>query len=107
MPDQSYTQLSQQTGASQWFERVRICIVHTATNVKIKTAPTVAQGPADALGRAVVLDPDLWTKRFAPVVGVLLIGEADLTTTSVTDAELFSAVDAAWLKFFAQPTPAG
>ncbi len=84
-----------------------MCILHTAVNVKIKAAPTVAEGPADALGRSVVADPDFWAQQFAPVVAVILIGQPDLSETEVTDAELFSAADAAWPKFFTQPTPTG
>lgn len=107
MADMLYTDLQQQVGSSTWIDRVKMCIVHTAVNVKIKAAPTVAQGPADALGRSVVADPNSWASRFAPVVGVILIGEPDLTPANVTDAELFAAVDVAWGKFLTQPTPTG
>lgn len=103
MPDQAYTALHQQWTTTEWLHRVRACILHTAVNVKIKPAPTQAEGPADALGRSIVADPAFWAGRFAPVVAVILIGQPDLSEIEVTDAELFSAVDAAWPKFFPQP----
>jgi hypothetical protein len=106
MPDQPFVNLIDNQ-PPDWRSRVKGCIVHTANAVFIKAAPTVAQGPSDALGRAVVLDPDLWTTRFMPVVASQLIGEPNLTSAEVTDAELFSAVNAAWVKFLPQPTPAG
>lgn len=106
MADQAYVSLMDNQ-PPDWHSRIKGCILHTAVNVKIKAAPTVAQGPADALGRSVVADPDSWTNRFAPVVAVILIGEPDLTAANVSDAELFSAVDAAWAKFLTQPTPSG
>lgn len=99
----TYTEMAHQSEQSEWLRRVELCIVHTAVNVKIKAAPTTAEGPADELGRNVVLDPVGWSRKFAPVVAVLLIGEADLTEANVTDAELFSAVDVAWTKFVPQP----
>jgi hypothetical protein len=103
MPDQLYVDLIDNQ-PPDWKSRIKGCILHTAVNVKIKAAPTVAEGPADAMGRSVVADPDFWAARFAPVVAVILIGELDLTSANVTDAELFSAVDVAWPKFFPQPT---
>jgi hypothetical protein len=60
MPDQPFVNLIDNQ-PPDWRSRVKGCIVHTANAVFIKAAPTVAQGPSDALGRAVVLDPDLWT----------------------------------------------
>lgn len=104
MPDQSYVDLIDNQ-PPEWRSRVKASILHTAVNVKIKPAPTAAEAPADALGRSVVADPDLWATRFMPVVAVILIGSPDLTSASVSDAALFSAVDAAWPKFFAQPPP--
>ncbi len=102
MPDQAYVDLIDNQ-PPDWKSRIKGCILHTAVNVKIKAAPTTAEGPADALGRSVVANPDFWANQFAPVVAVILIGEPDLTDANVTDAELFSAVDAAWPKFFEQP----
>jgi hypothetical protein len=106
MPDQLYIDLTDNQ-PPDWRSRVKACMLHTAVNVKIKAAPTVAEGPADALGRSVVADPDLWASRFMPVVAVVLIGQPNLSSAEVSDAELFSAVDAAWAKFLPQPTPVG
>lgn len=106
MPDQPYVDLIDNQ-PPDWRSRVKGCILHTAANVFIKTAPTVAEGPADALGRSVVADPDYWANRFKDVVAVILIGQPNLTSAEVTDAELFSAVNAAWPKFIEQPTPTG
>jgi hypothetical protein len=106
MPDQPFVNLIDNQ-PPEWRSRVKGCIIHTANAVKIKAAPTVAQGPADALGRAVVNDPDFWAAKFAPVVASQLIGEPSLSVTDVADEELFSAVDAVWSKFFPQPTPSG
>lgn len=103
MADQTYTALARQSDLSEWRERVRLCIIHTAVNVKIKVAPTAQEAAADTLGRAVVLNPELWTKRFAPVVATILIGQPDLSEAQVADAELFSAVDASWSRFYDQP----
>lgn len=103
MADQLYVNLIDNQ-PPDWLSRIKACILHTAVNVKIKAAPTTAEGPADALGRSVVADPDLWARRFAPVVAVVLIGSPDLTSASVTDAALFAAVDVAWGKFLVQPS---
>lgn len=106
MPDQPFVNLVDNT-PPDWRSRVKACVAHTAVNVFIKAAPTVAEGPADEIGRAVLLDLDLWTTRFMPVVAVILIGEPSLSSADVTDAELFSAVNAAWAKFLPQPALSG
>lgn len=102
MPDQPYVSLIDNQ-PPDWKSRIKAAILHTAVNVKIKAAPTVAEGPADALGRSVVADPDFWASRFKDVVAVILIGEPNLTSAEVLDAEIFSAVDVAWGKFLEQP----
>jgi hypothetical protein len=106
MPDQPFVNLINNQ-PPDWRARVKGCIVHTANTVFIKAAPTVAQGPADALGRSVIANPEFWAGQFAPVLASQLIGEPSLSSADVTDAELFSAVNAVWSKFFAQPTPTG
>lgn len=103
MPDQPYTALAQQSIKKEWIERVRLCVLHTAVNVFWKAAPLESEGPADTLARSVINDPATWAQRFAPVVAVILIGEPDLSEAQVADAELFSAVNAAWPRFFSQP----
>jgi hypothetical protein len=106
MPDQLYVNLIDNQ-PPDWRSRVKGCILRVAVADMIKAAPTVAQAPADALGRSVVADAESWTTRFMPVVAVQLIGEPNLSSAEVTDGELFSAVIAVWSKFLPQPTPTG
>lgn len=98
----SYEELNWYASDDHWIARVKAALTHTAANVKIKAAPSGNQEIADdALGRSILADQDGWARRFSLVVGLGFLGNA--TLAEVSDAAIFSRIDAVFDSFLTTP----
>jgi hypothetical protein len=99
----TYTQISRQAADPNWIERVKVALAQTALT-KIAAAPVGAQAIAeDALGRFVRASLGQAAQEKSLDVALSFIGGADLEPGTVSDAAIFSAVNALWSDWLPAP----
>ena len=95
--------LAGRAARSEWVARVKVALAQVCLD-KIKPAPTGAQEIAeDALGRFVRNQLDAKAREYALEVALGFIGLASLDAPTVSDADIFSRVNALWPEWLPAP----
>ena len=102
----SYSDLGAEAAGGDWQTRVTQGLLQLVSNTpsKIEALPPASTDVSqaaqeDRLGRQILLNVDLWVSRFARVCAIGFIGRASLTSTDVSDADIFARLSAIYDQF--------
>lgn len=107
----TYVQMAVQASDESFIQRVQYALLQDVNNgtTRMTALPALASdvtlaGQSDRLARRIAADPHTWAVTFARLLGVQLIAKASLIDPAVTtDADLFAAIGAVWVRFLPSP----